>query len=195
VTNTSSSDFNVNLYFDDQTGFGGITGVGIPATSGAVWSPSVSSPDRKAFFLYSQSGFNYLQNLIANMVLREVTGIPAAQINFMSIPIPSDNSTSDSFGQILSGVLPLFLILIYLLPVYNTVFLIVKEKESRTKESCKMMGMTDLPYWLSWFTYYTIQNTVISLIAWGVLCINVIVYSSKGYIFLYFWLFGEAIFG
>ena len=92
-------------------------------------------------------------------------------------------------------MLPLFLILIYLLPVYNTVFLIVKEKESRTKESMRMMGMTDLPYWLSWLTYYTIQNTIISFIAWGVLCINVIVYSSKGYIFLYFWLFGEAIFG
>ena len=113
----------------------------------------------------------------------------------MSIPIPSDTSVSDSFGEILSSVLPLFLILIYLLPVYNTVFLIVKEKESRTKESCRMMGMTDLPYWMSWFAFYTIQNTLISFIACGVLCINVIKYGNKGYIFLYFWLFGQAVFG
>lgn len=74
----------------------------------------------------------------------------------MSVPVPSNATQIDSFGQILSGVLPLFLVLIYLLPVYNTVFLIVQEKESRTKESCRMMGMTDLPYWLSWFVYYTI---------------------------------------
>jgi len=101
VTNTSNSDFNVNLYFDDQTGFGGISGIGIPPTSSAVWSPSVSAPDRGAWFLYTQNGFNYLQNLIANMVLREVTGVPTAQMTFMSIPIPSDTSVSDSFGQIL----------------------------------------------------------------------------------------------
>jgi ATP-binding cassette subfamily A (ABC1) protein 7 len=129
------------------------------------------------------------------MVLRNVTGKADAQITFMNIPVPSDSAINDPFGEILSGVLPLFLILIYLLPVYNTVFLIVKEKESRTKESCKMMGMTDLPFWLSWFAYFTIQNTIISLIAWGVLCINVIVYSNKGLILIFFWLFGESIFG
>jgi len=116
-------------------------------------------------------------------------------MTFMSIPTPSDSSVSDPFGQILSSVLPLFLILIYVLPVYNTVYLIVKEKESRTKESCRMMGMTDLPYWLSWFTFYTIQNTIISFIAWAALCINVIGNSNKGLIFLYIWLFGESIFG
>jgi len=97
-----------------------------------------------------------MQNLIANMVLRNVTATPDAQINFMSIPVPSNKSVTDQFGQILSSVLPIFLILIYLLPVYNTVFLILKEKESRTKESCRMMGMTDLPYWMSWFVYYSI---------------------------------------
>lgn len=68
----------MNLYFDDQTGFGGITGVGIPPTSAAAWSPSVQSPNKGAYLLYTQNGFNYLQNLIANMVLREVTGKPAA---------------------------------------------------------------------------------------------------------------------
>jgi ATP-binding cassette subfamily A (ABC1) protein 5 len=113
----------------------------------------------------------------------------------MIIPVPSDATVIDSFAEIIRSVLPLFVILIYLLPVYNTVFLIVKEKESRTRESCKMMGMSDTPYWLSWFVFYTIQNTIISLIAWGVLCINVIEYSSKGYVFAYFWLFGESVFG
>ena len=68
----------MNLYFDDQTGFGGIGGVGIPATSGAAWSPSVSAPNKGAYLLYTQNGFSYLQNLIANMVLREVTANAAA---------------------------------------------------------------------------------------------------------------------
>ena len=136
-----------------------------------------------------------MQNLIANMVLREVSTNEAATITMMAVPVPAQQTVSDTFGQILSGILPLFLLIIWILPVYNTVFLIVKEKESRSKESMRMMGMTDTAYWLSWFVYYTIINTIISLIAWGVLCINVIAYSSPGYVFIYFWLFGESIFG
>jgi len=80
-------------------------------------------------------------------------------------------------------------------PVYGTVYGIVQEKEQRSKESMRMMGMGDLSYWLSWFAYYSIQSTVITLIGWAVLCINVCKYGSAGYIFLYMWLFGESIMG
>jgi hypothetical protein len=40
--------------------------------------------------------------------------------------------------------------------LYNTVYRIVKEKESKTRESMKMMGLTDTSYWMSWFVFYTI---------------------------------------
>ena len=83
----------------------------------------------------------------------------------------------------------------YILPVFTTVSLIVKEKESRAKESMRMMGMTDFPYWFSWFFYYSILNTIYSLIGWSVLCINVIGSSNPWYILLFIWLYGEAVFG
>lgn len=53
-----------------------------------------------------------------------------------------------------------------------------------------MMGMSDFSYWVSWLVYYTIINTVIATVAWAVLLINVIKFSSPGYIWLYFWVFG-----
>ena len=81
------------------------------------------------------------------------------------------------------------------MPVYNTVFLMVKEKETRTKESMKMMGLTFLPYWLSWFVFYSLQSTILSLVAWGMIMINVVNNSSPGYIFCFYWLFGQAVFG
>mmetsp|Transcript_12836 Transcript_12836/g.16455 ORF Transcript_12836/g.16455 Transcript_12836/m.16455 type:complete len:510 (+) Transcript_12836:1052-2581(+) len=74
-------------------------------------------------------------------------------------------------------------------------FKIVREKESRTKETMRIMGMTDLPYWLSWFVFYTLINTMVTTVSWGILMINVISYSSPGYIWLFFWLYGEAVFG
>lgn len=65
------------------------------------------------------------------------------------------------------------LLLLYVLPVYNMVFFIVKEKEYRAKESMRMMGLSDTPYWLSWWVYYTLINTVTAFLAWLVLSINV----------------------
>ena len=79
--------------------------------------------------------------------------------------------------------------------VYNMVFRIVCEKESRAKEVMRIMGMTDLPYWMSWFIFYTIINTVVSTLCWGILLPKVINYSQSGYIWLFFWLYGEAVFG
>ena len=58
------------------------------------------------------------------------------------------------------------LLLLYVLPVYNMVFFIVKEKEYRAKESMRMMGLSDAPYWLSWWVYYTLINTVTAFLAW-----------------------------
>jgi len=57
----------------------------------------------------------------------------------------------------------------------------------------KMMGLTDLPYWLSWFFYYLIVVTVISIII--SLIARAIFPNSQGFfIFLYFWLYGMALF-
>ena len=57
-------------------------------------------------------------------------------------------------------------------------FKIVREKESRTKETMRIMGMKDLPYWMSWFVFYTLLNTIMTTLAWGILLINVVKYSS-----------------
>lgn len=75
------------------------------------------------------------------------------------------------------------------------VFFIVKEKEQRVKESMRMMGLTDFPYWLSWLCYYTILNTATATLAWSILSINVFVYSSQLYIFMWIWLYGMSLFG
>ena len=91
--------------------------------------------------------------------------------------------------------MPLFLLMAYIPPVYNLTFKIVREKETRAKETMRIMGMTDLPYWLSWFVFYTVINTVVTTLAWGILMIAVIKYSQPFYLWIFFWLYGEAVFG
>ena len=49
-------------------------------------------------------------------------------------------------------------------PVYRTVYRIVAEKENKVKESMRMMGLKDFPYWASWYTFYSANNTVIAIL-------------------------------
>lgn len=132
------------------------------------------------------------------MILRESTGVTTANIAMMTVPMiaeTSDTESTDPFAYFIRWSIPGFLVLIYILPVYEFVYRIVKEKESRCKENMRMMGMSETSYWLSWFVSYTLRNTVIATIAWLILLINVIQFSRPFYIWIYFWLYGEAVFG
>lgn len=144
---------------------------------------------------FSNRGYSYLQNLAANIVLKEETGIDSASIAMMTLPEDPTNTKQDDFATFLAQLLPLFMLLMYIPSVYNTVFLIVREKESRIKESMRMMGMTDWPYWFSWFVYFTCVNTVITTIATLIMCINVIGHSNIALVWLFMWLYGQAVFG
>lgn len=143
----------------------------------------------------TEYGYTFAQNIVANAILQEKTQDDGASISVMSMPQPSEKVVYDEFSTILSSLFPFFLILIYLGPVYTTTYGLVQEKEQRSKESMRMMGMSDLSYWISWFVWYSLQTTIVTLIAWGFLCINVIQDGSSGYIFLYMWEFGLSIMG
>ena len=91
--------------------------------------------------------------------------------------------------------MPLFLLLAFIPPVYNMTFKIVREKETRAKETMRIMGMTDLPYWLSWFAFYTCINLLVSTLAWFILLFKVINYSNPMYLWIFFFIYGQAVFG
>ena len=59
----------------------------------------------------------------------------------------------------------------------------------------RIMGLNELPYWGSWFVYYTIVITLMTFVAWCVLISNVIVTSGRWQLFLFIWMFGVSIFG
>ena len=113
----------------------------------------------------------------------------------LTAPLPSNNDSSDQFGDIITGVLPLLILLVFIPPVYNMVSLLVREKETRIKESMRMMGMGDAAYWLSWYVYYTIITFLIVILAWGVLMINCIVYSNPFLVFCLLMLYAQSVLG
>ena len=144
---------------------------------------------------YLNRGYSVLHNLAANVVLKQETGDENALITMLTAPMPATNDTSDPFTQVLTGVLPFLLLLIFIPPVYNTVFMMVKEKESRIKESMRMMGMKDYAYWLSWYVYYTAVSTCIVFLAWLVLLINVMDHSNSFLVLVFMIFYAQAVFG
>lgn len=168
--------------------------MGIPETATPAYNPLQTIPDTSGFVDYLNRGYSILHNLAANVVLKLETNDANARISMLSAPLPSNNDTTDDFGQIISGVLPQLILLVFIPPVYNMVFLLVKEKESRIKESMRMMGMRDYTYWLSWYVYYTIISSIIVFLAWLVLLINTMANSNPFLILIFMLFYAQSIF-
>ena len=83
----------------------------------------------------------------------------------------------------------------YVPPIYRTSYRIVQEKENKVKESMRMMGLGDFAYWASWFTYYTVVNSAISLLTWVIMITSIMQKSEPWILFFVIWLYGQSLFG
>ena len=92
----------------------------------------------------------------------------------MAVPLQISSSIDDYYGALIKGALSWFMIIMFMPPVYRTTYRIVAEKENKVKESMRMMGLKDFPYWASWYTYYTIINTLITIPTWLILHFGII---------------------
>jgi ATP-binding cassette subfamily A (ABC1) protein 3 len=149
-----------------------------------------------SFGEYTTNGYSIIHNWLANFVLRknfptDVDGWKPT-ITHMAIPMGATEYVNDMFAQVL-GILAFFLFNSYLVPLYRLTYRIVNEKETRARESMKMMGLTDTSYWLSWFTYYFCVVTIISIV--GTLMVKDLIKTDKLIFFITIWLFGISLFG
>ena len=82
------------------------------------------------------------------------------------------------------------MIVSFLVPLYKTIHIMVSEKDSKIRESLKMVGMNDLAFWLSWLAYYTWVNTLVCLSMWIGLMTLVFDRSEGMVTLLFIWLYG-----
>ena len=90
---------------------------------------------------------------------------------------------------------PFFYMFTFLIPLYYIVSKLSEEKESKSREGMKMMGLSDSTYFLSWFIFYAIVVLVMSIIITIIVSINVFNQSNKGLIFILCFLYGLSLFG
>ena len=108
----------------------------------------------------------------------------------MNVPMPHPPILVDSFKFMLYSLFGTGVMIMYIPLLYRTVYRIVQEKESKVRSIMLMMGMRDTPYWLSWFTYYTIINTLVATVVTLLMSNLILSHSNPFMLWLILWLFG-----
>lgn len=107
------------------------------------------------------------------------------------VPMYGHKYVDSQFTDGFSGFFGFFMFITSLVPVSRLISRVSSEKETKIRESMKMMGLTDAPWWLSWIIMYQIIYTF-SAIANTFLSWIIFEYSNKFIVFLMFFLYGTS---
>ncbi|OMJ95245.1 hypothetical protein SteCoe_1460 [Stentor coeruleus] len=146
---------------------------------------------------FVQSGFLTIENIIMNTITRYIINITNPYIEnnssqaFMYVPMHGLKYIENPFMTNFAGSLGFFLFVTSLVPVCRMISKVVTEKETKVRESMKMMGLNDTPYWLSWFIMYTIIYFVVAFFS-TMISFLIFELSNKFIVFLMFFLYGQS---
>ncbi|XP_029421324.1 ATP-binding cassette sub-family A member 7 isoform X3 [Nannospalax galili] len=113
------------------------------------WDPGPSA-DPFTDLRYVWGGFVYLQDLLERAAVRVLSGRDTGTGLYLQ-QMPHPCYVDDVFLRVLSRSLPLFLTLAWIYSVALTVKAVVREKETRLRETMRAMGLSRGVFWLGWF--------------------------------------------
>lgn len=129
---------------------------------------------------YKRTGFLWLQYEVDKAIITQKSGknnfFDDIVIKIKKMPYPP--YLKDPLLGAIQQNLPLFLMLGFILYVIQTTKNIVYEKERKLKESMKMMGLSPVVYWMSWFAISLIYLVIACFIFTLLLSIKVGVHGS-----------------
>ena len=153
-------------------------------------------PNMNDILKYSNNGYIQVMNIIANYMLRESKGFPTSNIPFINYGFAVQKYDSYKYNEFSSfgGIyFTFFIVLAYLCPLILYVLKMVVEKESRSKEVMKIMGMGEGTYFLSYFVEFFVVNIIYCFVV-GLIG-RLMFYKIPYFVLvLYLWLFGLNVF-
>ena len=158
----SGHKYNYSLHFFDSVLTEGIHD--IPHAKNGLFDRFQTGPDLDSYEMYQKSGYTYIMKLINEYILRKELNNPNAEINFAMIPMKYSDYRLDPFAKSIGYMIPFFLIIAYMCPLCLYVYRMVGEKENKSKEGMKIMGLGEDTYFLSYFIQYVIITLIDSII-------------------------------
>ena len=137
----------------------------IPNMRNGVFDKFSTGPDLAGYRKYQNSGYIYIMKLINEYILtQETEATTDAKIDMAMIALPYENYRSDPFSAVIGYFIPFFMVIAYMCPLCLYVYRMVGEKENKSKEGMKIMGLSEGTYFLSYFIQYVIITFIDSVI-------------------------------
>ena len=136
----------------------------VPNAMSGLFDQFSSGPDLTSYKLYQSSGYMYIMKLINEYILRDSTGDDNKKINFGMVAMPYEDYRSDPFSSVIGYFIPFFIVIAYMCPLCLYVYRMVGEKENKSKEGMKIMGLGEGIYFLSYFIQYIIISLIDSIV-------------------------------
>ena len=153
----------------------------------------IKGPEFQEVGKYLYNGYLNVMKQIYDYILMKETGNEYSSINMIVLSEKYNLYIHDKFENFMGYMLGFFLIITYAIPLTRYIFVMVKEKEIKSKEGMKIMGLSELYYFLSYFIQYFVLN-ILYTIANSLILSLVFKHIPLIYLFLFFFLFGMNIF-
>ncbi|CAM6122589.1 unnamed protein product [Calypogeia fissa] len=167
----------------------------VPKTTRAVHRYSHGLVDR--YKHYYTSGFLSIQHAINSYVLKEfpTTSPEGMFINetVWGAPFPVGEYTHNRFYDAVGPLMGLVMCLSTLYPLAMLVKALVEEKETRAKETMRIMGLKPWVFSLSWFATYMVVFFIVSVFVTSLLKVTFFPKSDASIIFILFFLFTSSL--
>ena len=162
--NETNNEYNYSLHFFDFDKIGKEGVQDIPSDGQGMFDPFQSGPDIISYMGYKNGAYNYMMKIVNEYILKKETGKPEATFSYGVFPMKYTDYRFDKFGQFFGYIITIIIVIAYMIPLSLYVYRMVKEKESKTKEGMKIMGLGEGEYFLSYFIQYVFISLFISLI-------------------------------
>ena len=136
----------------------------IPSLRNGIFNKFDSGPDLESYRKYQKSGYIYILKLINEYILQQETEDSNAKIDLGMVALPYENYRSDPFSSVIGYFIPFFIVIAYMCPLCLYVYRMVGEKENKSKEGMKIMGLSESTYFLSYFLQYIVISFIDSVI-------------------------------
>ena len=165
--NEETKHYNYSLHFFDypKQGTEGIQDIANNAQG--MFDPFQTGPDLTSYMRYRNGAYSYMMKIINQYILRKETNNPNAELNYGIAAMQYIDHREDSFGEFMGYMIGVILVMAYMSPLSLYVYRMVGDKETKIKESMKIMGLEEGQYFLSYFIQYTVINIFSSLINAG----------------------------
>ena len=190
INNTSKKKYKFKLHY--PTSPYSINSL-IPSTNIPNLDPFRTQPDFYSYKTYMKNGFLIVHKILYDYVLQKETNNTEAEINYRLIPQKYDKYLYNVLDNYLSILFGIFVLIAYAFPLSINIYRLIKEKENKSKEIMKIMGLNDLNYFLSYFVIYLIANIYYSSLN-ALIASKALNYLNYNFLFLFFFLYGIVIY-